>query len=87
MAADGRSLAVVVATVADALAADDTDMQQKYWITYEEAAALSPKKVGTQSDFLQSKAEWKEQTDITCRKFHIAEPTSVFKSGSHESEP
>jgi len=52
MAADARSLADVAATVADALAADDAAMLQKYWITYEEAVAVSPQKVGTKADFL-----------------------------------
>jgi hypothetical protein len=72
MAADGRSLAHVAATVADALAADDAAILQKYWITYEEAAAVSPRKVGTRSDFIQAKAEWKKQTDDTWREIREA---------------
>lgn len=72
MAADGRSLAHVAATVADALAADDAAMLQKYWITYEEAAAVSPRKVGTRSDFMQAKAEWEKQTDDTWREIREA---------------
>lgn len=72
MAADGRSLADVAATVTDALAADDAVMLLKYWITYEEAVAVSPQKVGTQSDFLQAKAEWKRQTDDTWKEIREA---------------
>lgn len=71
-AADGRSLADVAATVADALAADDGGMLQKYWITFEEAAALSPQKVGTQSDFQRAKTEWTRQTDDTWREIRDA---------------
>jgi hypothetical protein len=62
-AADGRSLADVAATVADALAAGDAVILQRYWITYQEAEALSPQKVGTKTEFLQAKAGWKQQTD------------------------
>lgn len=62
-ATDGRSLADVAATVADALAADDAVILQRYWITYQEAVSLSPQKVGTKTDFLQAKAGWKKQTD------------------------
>lgn len=72
MAADGRSLADVAATVADALAADDAAMLQGYWITYEEAAAVSPQKVGSQSDFLQAKTEWKRQTDDAWKEIREA---------------
>jgi hypothetical protein len=71
-AADGRSLADVAATVADALATDDAAMLQGYWITYEEAAAVSPQKVGNQSDFLQAKTEWKRQTDDTWKEIRDA---------------
>jgi hypothetical protein len=72
IAADGRSLAHVAASVADALAANDSAMLQKYWITYEEAAAVSPQKVRTQSDFIQAKAEWKKLTDSSWREIREA---------------
>jgi hypothetical protein len=72
MAAGGRSLSHVAAAVADALAADDEPMLQRYWITYEEAAAVSPQKVGTPSDFLQAKAEWKKQTDDAWKEIREA---------------
>jgi hypothetical protein len=72
LAADGRSLADVAATVADALAAGDAAVLQRYWITYEEAAALAPQKVGGASDFLQAKKEWKQQTDDTWKEIREA---------------
>jgi hypothetical protein len=72
MAANGRSLADVAATVADALAADDAAILQGYWITYEEAASVSPQKVGAQSDFLHAKTEWKKQTDDAWKEIRDA---------------
>lgn len=71
-AADGRSLADVAATVADALGADDAVILQRHWITYKEAVALSPQKVGTKKQFLQAKADWKKQTDSVWQEIRQA---------------